>query len=90
MSASGRGYRFGAECCWAMGSFWPWAGMVPGVHFHIFLSFDSFLFSNFPISFIDFAKMFQITSNHFQRFRKISLQGFKSIGNKFSKSKQDF
>jgi hypothetical protein len=27
----GRGYRFWVGRCWAVGSFWPWAGMVPGV-----------------------------------------------------------
>jgi hypothetical protein len=50
----------------------------------------SFPFFVFLISFIDFAKMFQITSNHFQRFCKIPCKVFKSIGNKFSRSKQDF
>jgi hypothetical protein len=50
-----RGYRFGAGRCWAMGSFWPWAGRVPGVQFHIFLFFFLFIFY-FLISFIEFAK----------------------------------
>jgi hypothetical protein len=40
----GRGYRFGVGHCWAVGSFWLWAGMVPGAQFHIFLLFASFLF----------------------------------------------
>jgi hypothetical protein len=39
-----RGYRFGAGCCWAVGSFWPWAGMVPGVQFHVFLFLSLFFF----------------------------------------------
>jgi hypothetical protein len=57
--------------CWAVGSFWPWAEPFPGSisHFLLFSSFSFYLF--FPISFIDFAKMLQITSNHFQRFCKI-------------------
>jgi hypothetical protein len=75
---------------WATGSILIWAEpFSPGpVSFFSLLCF--FSFSVFLISFIDFAKMFQITSNHFQRFLQNSLQGFKSIGNKFSKSKQDF
>jgi hypothetical protein len=60
----------------------------PGSSF-IFLLFSSFSFYLFfSISFIDFAKMFQIKS--LSEILQNSLQGFKSIGNKFSKSKQDF
>jgi hypothetical protein len=55
----------------------PWAHSGRGLErlpgsisqFLLFSSFSFYLF--FPISFIDFAKMLQITSNHFQRFCKI-------------------
>jgi hypothetical protein len=42
----------------------------PGALFHIFLSFVLFFFY-FLISFTDFAKMFQIKSNLFQKICKI-------------------
>jgi hypothetical protein len=67
----GRGYRFGAGRCWAVGSFWLWAGMVPGVQFHIFFFSFLFSFSVFPISFTDFVKCSKTIQTTFRNFVKI-------------------
>jgi hypothetical protein len=87
-----RGHRFGAGRCWAMGSFWLWAGMVPGAQFHIFLFFAFFFLflsqilqkcsKSIQATFRDFAKI----TARFQVSRKTSFQN----QNKFSESKQDF
>jgi hypothetical protein len=65
-----RGYRFGAGRCWAVGSFWPWAGKASRGPFSYFSLLYFFFFFCFLNSFTDFAKMLQINSNHFQRFYK--------------------
>jgi hypothetical protein len=55
---------------WAAGLFLVWAEAVPpGPFLFLFLLF--FFFFYFLIPFIDFAKLLQINSNHFQEFSKI-------------------
>jgi hypothetical protein len=65
-----RGYRFGVFG-WAVGLFWYWAEWFPRGPFHIFLFLASFPFLFFLNSLIDFAKMLQTNSIHFQKFCKI-------------------
>jgi hypothetical protein len=55
--------------CWAMGCFGGWANLVPLGPF-LFSYFFSFSFSDFLIYSISFAYVFQIKSNHFQKFSK--------------------
>jgi hypothetical protein len=86
----GRGYRFGAGRCWAVGSFWLWAGMVPGAQFHIFLFFASFLFLIFLFLSQILQKCSKTIQTTFRDFCKKSLQGFKSVGNKFFRIKTRF
>jgi hypothetical protein len=66
--------------------------MAPRRPFSFSNSF-SFSFSVFPISFIQFAKIPQINSNHFQKFSKIQCNAltqqenyFFRTGTRFSKS----
>jgi hypothetical protein len=73
----------------------PWlaSGVGPkGFPGSVFIIFSSLLlfFSAFLNSFTDFAKMFQINLNHFQRFFKKILQGFKSVGKQVFKIKTRF
>jgi hypothetical protein len=65
-----------------------WNGSRGPVSYFSLLCF--FSFSIFPISFTDFAKCFKTIQTTFREFLQKSLQGFKSVGNKFSESKQDF
>jgi hypothetical protein len=53
--------------------------------FYIFFFLFFFSYFLFSISFIDFAKLLQINSNHFQKFCKIHRKVFKPISNMFSK-----
>jgi hypothetical protein len=54
---------------WVVGQIWSWVGLVPAALIHLFCSF-LFLFM-FSISFITFAKEFQIKSNMILKFSKI-------------------
>jgi hypothetical protein len=63
----GGSYRFGRERCWAVGSIWSWAGLVPAALFFCSFLF-LFLISN---SFIKFANEHQINSNQSRVFSKI-------------------
>jgi hypothetical protein len=81
----GRGYRFGAWRCWAVGSFWLWAGMVPGAQFHIF-PFFLFFFSIFLISFTGFAKYSKSIQTIFRNFSKNHHWVFKSVGKQVFKN----
>jgi hypothetical protein len=65
----GRGYRFGTGRCWAVAGFWSWAERLPGVRFHIFLFFTSFLF---------------LISYSFHRFCKNAPNQFKSLSELFT------
>jgi hypothetical protein len=86
----GVAYRFGEERRWAMGRLLFWAETFPPGPFSYFSFLCFFSFSIFLISFTDFAKMLQINLNYFQKFCRNSQQGFKSIGNKFSETNQEF
>jgi hypothetical protein len=68
----GRGEKLTPSGFWPGG---PWAASRAGLNgiprpVFIFILFSSYSFSVFPISFLLFAKMLQINSNHFQKFSK--------------------
>jgi hypothetical protein len=58
------------------GGFSGWADLVPLASFIFFVLF-SFSFSVFPISFIQFAKMLQMTSNQLLKLSKVQRSPFK-------------
>jgi hypothetical protein len=61
------GYHF-RLISWAVGRLRDWAEWLPPGSFSYFYFFSSFSFSVSFISFVSFANMYQINSNHFHKF----------------------